>query len=153
DGVLNLADWARELVAHWHEWTQMIWGWVFALINIKLPEVMVPMISFGVFAIMLVMGVNLRNAQKIGKFQGTRQVRRNIRILVVGLLLYLGALAAMIAAEALVPSVEVLDEVSYRRISEWLILIGLPIPYLLYFGKERLWIVIASLLFLFMSGC
>jgi hypothetical protein len=25
NGVLNLADWARELATHWHEWNQVIW--------------------------------------------------------------------------------------------------------------------------------
>jgi hypothetical protein len=37
-GVLNLADWARELVAHWHEWNQIIWGSVFSFIKVKVPK-------------------------------------------------------------------------------------------------------------------
>src|SRR5215831_12483224 len=26
NGVLDLADWSRELVGHWHEWNQIFWG-------------------------------------------------------------------------------------------------------------------------------
>ena len=58
-GVLDLADRVRELVTHWHEWTQMFWGWVFSLVKIPVPKVIAPIISFTVFVAMLVAGVNL----------------------------------------------------------------------------------------------
>jgi TIR domain len=48
-GVLDLADRVRELVAHWHELNQIIWGWVFSLITVKVSEEFVPIISFIVF--------------------------------------------------------------------------------------------------------
>ena len=57
--ILDLADWAKELVRHWHEWTQVFWGWVFSLVKIKVPKVLAPIISFTVFTAMLVAGVNL----------------------------------------------------------------------------------------------
>src|SRR5262249_50794839 len=44
NGVLHLADWAKALVSHWHKWAQMLWGWVFSLINIKVPSELVPTI-------------------------------------------------------------------------------------------------------------
>jgi hypothetical protein len=59
NGILNLADWARELVAHWHQWTQVFWKLLFSLIKIEVAPEVVPLISFTVFVIMLVAGVNL----------------------------------------------------------------------------------------------
>jgi hypothetical protein len=38
-GVLDLADGAKELVAHWHEWTQTIWAWVFSFIGVKVVKI------------------------------------------------------------------------------------------------------------------
>src|SRR6516165_3615637 len=58
-GVLDLADWARELVAHWHEWNQIVWGWVFGWFKITVPKEFVPTISFIVFTATLVAGTNL----------------------------------------------------------------------------------------------
>jgi hypothetical protein len=58
-GILELADWARALVAHWHEWTQTLWQWIFGWIGIKVPKEFVPLISFTVFAALLVAGTNL----------------------------------------------------------------------------------------------
>src|SRR5262249_9953191 len=40
--ALDLADWARDLVAHWQEWTQVFWGWVFRLFQVKIPREFVP---------------------------------------------------------------------------------------------------------------
>src|SRR5262245_53625001 len=59
NGVLNLADWAREVAVHWHEWTHVFWEWVFNLVKVKVPKELAPVISFIVFAIILVIGVNL----------------------------------------------------------------------------------------------
>src|SRR5262249_42195355 len=56
--VLYLADWARELVAHWQVWTEMFWEWVFAWMHIRVSKEAVPLYSFFLFVIMLVFGVN-----------------------------------------------------------------------------------------------
>src|SRR5262249_12896505 len=61
--ILDLADWARELVAHWHEWTQMFWGWVFSLIKVHVPREFVPLISFLTFSATLVLGTNWRRSE------------------------------------------------------------------------------------------
>ena len=58
NGVLDFADWARELVAHWHEWTQIFWGRIFSLIGLRMPRVLVPIISFIASISILVVGVN-----------------------------------------------------------------------------------------------
>src|SRR5262249_49453873 len=68
NGVLDLADWSRELVAHWHEWNQMIWGWVFERFKITVPKEFIPTISFIVFTATLVTGINLYVRTATGPF-------------------------------------------------------------------------------------
>jgi TIR domain len=90
-GVLDLADWARELVEHWHEWTQMFWGWVFSLVKMRVPKPFVPIISFIASAGILVAGVNL-SARTVGSavtLQYSPSVARKIRIIGGGVLLCL----------------------------------------------------------------
>jgi len=45
-GILNLADWARWLVTHWHEWTSAFWQWCFSFIHIKVPQYWTGLLSF-----------------------------------------------------------------------------------------------------------
>jgi TIR domain len=59
NSVLDMADWARELVDHWHDWAQVFCEWAFSLFGFKVPKEVTPVISFAVFATMLVVGVNL----------------------------------------------------------------------------------------------
>src|SRR5262245_30122037 len=94
NGVLNLADWARELAVHWHDLTQMFWGWAFSLIKVKVPREVVPLISFSVFSAMLVIGVNLssRASRTIDTSTDKTQARRKVITLGVGVLLYFGLL-------------------------------------------------------------
>src|SRR5262245_60976132 len=87
-GVLNLADWARELVEHWHEWNQMIWGWVFILIKVRVPRTSVPIISFAVFVLILVVGLNLQTRQRSVQSRSAPTVMRKVRIFSAGVLLY-----------------------------------------------------------------
>jgi len=60
NGVLTFADRVRDLVAHWHEWNQIIWGWVFHWINFEVPKEAVPIFSFFAFCYVLVIGLKLR---------------------------------------------------------------------------------------------
>jgi hypothetical protein len=77
-GVLDLADWAKELVDHWHEWSQAFWGWVFSLIKVKVPKEFVLTVSFTVFTAALLLGVkpSLRagkqQSQSVISEQGTK---------------------------------------------------------------------------------
>jgi TIR domain len=89
-GVLDLADWARQLVAHWHEWNQIIWGWVFSLIRLRVPRELVPPLSFIVFAAILVVGVNLswRTEKESVRWQHSPRLMRKVGIFVAGVLLY-----------------------------------------------------------------
>src|SRR5262249_8836238 len=51
--VLNLADWARWLVAHWHEWTSAVWQWCFSVIHIKVLPPWAGLLSFLSFGILI----------------------------------------------------------------------------------------------------
>src|SRR5262249_746797 len=86
-GVLDLADWARGLVEDWHEWNQMIWGWVFSLIKLRVPRTLVPIISFAVFAMILVVGLNLQTRQQSVQSHTAPTVMRKVRIFSAGVLL------------------------------------------------------------------
>jgi hypothetical protein len=59
DGVVNLADWARELVSHWHYWSQAFWRWSLSWIKIRVPLELVPVLTFVAFTCVLALGTNL----------------------------------------------------------------------------------------------
>ena len=61
-GFLNLADWARWIVTHWHESTQAFWTAAFSWIGIHIHHAFVPLLSFTVFLVMVVTGTVLRTA-------------------------------------------------------------------------------------------
>ena len=150
-GVLDLADWAGELVAHWHEWSQVFWQWVFSLIKLKVPTVIVPIISFIAFTITLVVGVNLsvRIKQRSAKSRTANQLVKKVSILVGGVLLYLGTLAGI---GLLFTLTDFVPMNWWRDGTAILLAVSVPTAYLLFFGKERLLILTASLLFLAMGG-
>jgi hypothetical protein len=55
-GVLDLAAWANWIVSHWQAWTQMLWQWLFTLLQIGLPPYWAPLLTFSSFAIMVAIG-------------------------------------------------------------------------------------------------
>jgi TIR domain len=59
NGVLDLADWARELVTHWHYWSQTFWRWSLSWIRIRVPPELVPMLTFMAFTLALSLGTNV----------------------------------------------------------------------------------------------
>src|SRR5262249_18005744 len=87
--ILELANWARELVQDWQEWNEMIWWWVFSLIKVRVPRTLVPVISFAVFAMILVVGLNLQARQQSVLSHTAPTVMRKVRILSAGVLLNL----------------------------------------------------------------
>jgi hypothetical protein len=151
NGVLDLADWAKELIAHWQEWTQMFWGWVFSLVKMRMPKPFVPTISFIVSVGILVAGVNLseRTAKSAVELQHSPSVARKVRIL------WGGALVSLITLVLLVLVIRISSRVTSSDVAVGAVLaivwIGIPVGYLLYFGKERFSIVVNSLLFVIMS--
>ena len=147
--VLDLADWAKELVARWHEWNQTIWGWLFSLIRVKLPTEVVPIISFTVYTVILVVGVNLstENESSLYTSRLVNSKARKVGIYFVGVLLYVTALVAFYAAGNAIPGGVP------TRIAAFMVIVGVPLGYLLYVIRERVWGIVASLLFFVMVGC
>src|SRR5262249_48826620 len=157
--ALDLADWARDLVAHWQEWTQVFWGWVFGLFRVKIPREFVPIITFSAFSVVLVAGVNISapiGGQSV-KANKAISVTRRVCIFGGGLLVYLATFVILSYAieivERFIPddaSVYVVNRLEVLAIA---IAQVVPIGYLLYFLRERSWVLTASLLFLAMSVC
>jgi TIR domain len=58
-GVLDLADWARLVVATWHEWTQVFWAEIFGWLGIRVPHARAPLLTFGAFIAMLALRARL----------------------------------------------------------------------------------------------
>jgi hypothetical protein len=160
NGVLILADWAGELASHWHELTQTFWELVFDLLKVKVPKEFVPIISFIVSVGILVVGVNLsvQIAKTPDNMQKAMPFRRGIRLLFRGIIFYV---LAMLAIGLLVElPVDLITEkspfwlrMSLQSLVLLLVFVGVPFAYLLYIAEERSWLVVNSLLFLFMSYC
>jgi hypothetical protein len=161
-GVLDFADWARELVAHWHEWNQIFWGWAFSWIGLRVPREFVPTISFIASVGLLIAGVNLsaRTVQSPDKLQDAIPLMRKVKLFIRGLLLYVPALllalvligtgAAIVAITGLSDSPFLPDLMEALGL---VIVIGPPMGYLVYVSQERSWAFVNSLLFMFMAGC
>jgi hypothetical protein len=145
-GVLDLADWARELVKHWHEWNQIIWGWVFTLVGIKLPREVAPLYSFSLFTSMLVVGINLAE-RRANTFQ-----KRSQRPFIVGIFLYMGIFFAVLMTVGFSGVVTPSTFVNVAIVLFIVVACGFPSGYLLYVVKERrLLVLVASALFFFMT--
>lgn len=63
-GLVTMADWARRLVLHWHEWTLAFWGFLFGWIGIRLPAILAPLLSFLMFGLVLTLGARFRATEK-----------------------------------------------------------------------------------------
>ncbi|MGA8698441.1 MAG: toll/interleukin-1 receptor domain-containing protein [Xanthobacteraceae bacterium] len=156
-GVIELAGWARDFVAQWHEWNQMIWGSVFGWIGVKLIRELAPVISFCVFSAMLIVGVNLsvRREKKLV----TSQTERATKTFFVGVLLFVATMTVGLATAIAYVTLKPFDQtsVTYYTVVGVIPFVVLPfvfpMGYLHYVGKDRVWILIASLLFLCMGGC
>jgi hypothetical protein len=151
-GVLDLADWARELARHWHEWNQLVFAWLFNWINVKIPPEMVPIISFSLFAALLVVGTNLseRFWRKAGEATKGKAIgNKKVKVWAGGIGLYLvgSTLLVVLFSFAHQPA-------STVRSPTLLVLIGVsPLVYLMVLGKERGWILINSLLVILLGTC
>src|SRR5215475_607931 len=80
-GFLNLADWARWIVTHWHEWTQAFWTLAFSWIGIHIHPSFVPLLSFTVFLVMVVIGTILRTANPL--YRSSNVTRSKAQLLTV----------------------------------------------------------------------
>jgi TIR domain len=153
-GILNLADWARVVVRHWHDWTELFWGWVFGLFNVNLPRELVPIISFVVFVAFLIVGLNRFHRIATQSSVPQQFSRKNLRIFFGGVLLYVGTIMGLPLLVSVAPSMvtENMFVVGLMLlIPTFIFPIFFPLGYVLYFRTERPWIVLNSILFLFVS--
>jgi hypothetical protein len=58
--LISLADWARWIVEHWHDWTHAFWTTLFGWIGVRIHPVFIPLISFLLFSALLLAGTILR---------------------------------------------------------------------------------------------
>jgi hypothetical protein len=158
NGILDLADWARELVVHWHEWTRMAWGWVFNLIGLRVPRVFVPMISFIASVGLLVAGVNLsaRHIQPPDRLQ--LAIPSKVIILIAGIVFYTSIFIVILGNLITVFEVGFLKLIAagfwvgLKSLVGLLLFLGIPVAYLACFVEQRWsWLVVNSLLFLCMA--
>ena len=128
----------------------MFWGSVFSLVKMRAPKPFVPIISFITSVGILVAGVNLsaRTVNSAVKLQHSPSLARKVRIFGGGVLVFLIALVTLVPLVLLIIKSKLAIEAVFV-----IVLFGVPVGYLLYFGKERLLVVVNSLLFLCMSYC
>ena len=131
----------------------MIWGWVFSLIGLRVPRELVSIISFTAFVGLLITGVNLsaRTVQTQDELQRAIPWMRKVKLLILGILLYLSALVAIIFFIVLL--LDFIPEWFAEKPVLVVPVFGIPLAYLLYLIEERSWLVVNSLLFLFIAGC
>ena len=98
NGVLDLADWARELVTHWHYWSQTFWRWSLSWIRIRVPLELVPTLTFMAFTLVLSLGTNVvwrrgkglavpEDTIRASFMKGSLHANSQVHWMVVGLLL------------------------------------------------------------------
>jgi TIR domain-containing protein len=156
NGALDLADWARELATHWHEWNQVIWGSLFSLVHLNVPRDVVPAISFIVFTAILTIGVNFSLWKRGDCVNSQQAVERSIRgtAFTTGVVLSFSAwIASLLLIFGGATSSRQLEFGPISVVLYVLFTLGFPLAYLLLVGRSRSWIVIASLLFLVMGTC
>jgi TIR domain len=170
-GVLKLADWTRELVDHWHGWTELFWNWVFSLIEVQLPRQLVPIISFTAFTVILVVGVNLYertggqsfNANRRFKLRSMLSAEVKQRVNLVAFAVGGFTAGPVLLAVIWVPLFLILAVIHWsfaKAVEDTVVImyvlwaVAFPIWFAIYEGKKPVvWTVICSLLFLFMAGC
>src|SRR5262249_31173813 len=97
-GFLNLADWARWIMTHWHEWTQAFWTAAFSWIGIHIHRAFVPLLSFTAFLVMVVIGTILRTASPFSRSSNvTRSKAQLLKSVASRLGIYVGFLFVQVA--------------------------------------------------------
>ncbi len=124
----------------------------------KVPKEIVPIISFTVFTAILVVGVNLssRASRAIAIPTDKNQVKRKVVIFVAGVLLYFVILFVVFVLGAVTIILIWGPEFDMNPIEDWIRVVwglGFPLVYLLFVSKERLWVLMNSLLFFAIGFC
>jgi hypothetical protein len=68
----------------------MIWGWLFGWIKVDIPKEITPLLSFCVFAAMVVIGANLsqRTAQTLGRNRNVLNIAKGSMVWIGGIAIY-----------------------------------------------------------------
>jgi hypothetical protein len=131
----------------------MIWGWLFGWIKVDIPKEITPLLSFCVFAAMVVIGANLsqRTAQTLGR-------NRNVLNIAKGSMVWIGGIAIYFLLMFLV-----IYFVWGWRFVGWPVLglgrrllafaVCIPILYLLLVVKPRRLVIFNSLLLIAIGFC
>lgn len=88
--VLRLADWARWLVTHWHDWMHAVWAWVFSWIDLEIARDAAPLLSLLAFFLMLLIGIRLRTHTIDYANSYRHHIFRPFMKLMVGIGIYFG---------------------------------------------------------------
>ena len=99
-GLVNLADWARWVVSHWHDWTQAFWATALSSIGWHVHPAFVPALSFTVFLVMVVVGTVLRAETPAHSGGSTHSKAQWLKSIAVRLGIYLLCCAIFFAVAA-----------------------------------------------------
>jgi hypothetical protein len=136
-GILTLTDWAKLLVQRWHELTTAFWVFVFGWMGIEIPRDLVPLLTFVAFTAMLVVGTNLSASETDRKSRYQASPRKTIILLIAGVLLFLGGLAASTFGYAILQTLIPEDKYGTAAIVIFLIVWISPLLLLIHFGKGQ----------------
>jgi hypothetical protein len=153
---LYLADWAKAIAQRWQEWSAAFWTFAFQLVGFKFPKEFAPTLSFAASVAALAIGTNL-SLRKNNKSLESVNFRRSTKSLLKGVVIYsLGMFIffAGVKASISIQSMELALKVSRAL---WVLVliwsVGFPVVYLSIIIKERVWVLVASFLFLIFAGC
>ena len=145
--IFDLADWARRVVTHWHDWTSALWSHAFRWLGISISGRLVPLLSFSVFTLMLLIGTRLKIATERKTNQQIKlpeDFRRSLPRLMKWLVAYLICLCILYyVLPKYDPSAQI--QLLFTRAA---LLIAWITPYMLLiiFSEDRLQVTITSVL-------
>jgi TIR domain len=84
---LQLADWARLLVTQWRDLTKQVWIWLFAWIDISLPNAVVPFLTLSGFLVFATAGALARPRQTSEARRRAPLVRLLCLVVICGIIL------------------------------------------------------------------
>jgi TIR domain len=150
-GVLNLADWARQLVLYWHDWMAAFWIWAFSWTGIHIPKGITPTLSFVSFTAMLVIGINLSTRSNRITLSPTKvPTFRKIGTFVIGSFLFtlIGLLLGIIRPYVVDTLHRSRPDYVYGIFEAFIFPLCFPLCFALYFIQDRVWVCATWILFL-----
>jgi hypothetical protein len=146
--VLGLADWARVLVQRWHEITTAFWSFLLAWMGFKIPTEIVPLLSFLLFATILVIGINLTRTvpKRCTGNDNDAPARHHLKVLLIGIAIWSAIVLVVVVVGVNIdraPYWYVVFPGIVLAILAWIF----PLAFILYVSKRRLLVFGAWCLF------